>query len=129
MKNLFIASLLLFAGYTFAQPQDCEKFKEGNFMILDGDSDTTFIERKGMRQVEYHQGTGLKVAFWVEWLNDCTYYLTIAEIIENPNDLEMIKGALPRVEIVEVKTNSYIQRYSFQGQPEYRDNEVYIVNE
>ncbi len=125
MKNLFIAFLLLFAGYTFAQPQDCEKFKNGKFMIPDDGLGASYIERTGDRQVEYGEGSGMKLAFKVEWINECTYTLTLSEIIENPNDIELTLGETLKVEIIEVKASSYVQRSTFPGHPDAYESEMF----
>lgn len=126
MKNLFIASLLLFTGYTFAQPQmDCEKFKDGKFMIPDDGLGASYIERKGDRQVEYGEGSGLKLAFKVEWVNECIYILTLTEVIENPTDMELPLGSTLKVEIIEVKANSYIQRSTMPGIQDVFESEMF----
>jgi len=52
----------------------------------------------------------LKLEFKVKWLDDCTYTLELKKILENPNKMELPKGMILTIEIIEVKDKSYIQK-------------------
>lgn len=125
MKNLLVAAFLLFTSSAFAQQMDCEKFKNGKFMIPDDGLGASYIERNGDRQVEYGEGSGLKLAFKVKWVNECTYILTLSEVLENPNEIELVIGETLKVEIIETKASSYIQRSTFPGVPDSYESEMF----
>tara|TARA_B110000908_G_C9928766_1_gene302935 strand:+ start:110 stop:436 length:327 start_codon:yes stop_codon:yes gene_type:complete len=89
---------------------NCEKFKNGEFKILkDSISNGSLISRKGNLQTERIIGEKGTTELIVNWIDECTYTL-------KPKDmtLEKFKGlpknALLKVEIIEIKENSYIQK-------------------
>lgn len=110
MKNIILLGLILISSAVFGQENDCKKFKNGKFKIVDNAAGNSIIERKGSRQIEYGEGSKLKLEFEVEWLNDCTYTLEIKEVLENQNNVELPEGMILTVEIIETKENSYIQK-------------------
>ena len=112
MKKFIIPLLfLLFISFNSnAQKLKCKKFKSGEFKILkDSISNGTFITRKGSLQVERRFGEKEITELIVNWIDECTYTL-------KPKDmsLDIFKGlpknALIKVEIIEVKEKSYIQK-------------------
>ena len=106
----FTSILLLFYSNSKAQNMNCEKFKNGEFRILkDSVSEGSLISRKGNLQTERIIGKKERIELIVNWIDKCTYTL-------KPKDmsLEKFKGlpknALLKVEIIEIKENSYIQK-------------------
>jgi hypothetical protein len=127
MKRLLTILIVLLSVYSYAQQKDCRKFKDGKFFIPDSGYGASHIERKGERQLEYGEGSGLRLGFKVEWQSECAYTLTLTEIIENPNNIKLNLGETLKVEIIEVKSNSYIQRSTMPGVPDAYESEMYLV--
>lgn len=110
MKNLIVFVLICFSTVTFGQTNECKKFKNGKFKIVDGEVGNSFISRKGSKQIEYGEASKLKLEFKVKWLNDCTYTLELKKVLENPNKIDLPEGMVLTVEIIETKEKSYIQK-------------------
>jgi hypothetical protein len=107
---IFTSILLLFSCNSNAQKMNCEKFKNGEFKILkDSIAEESLISRIGNLQTEKIAGQKGTTELIVNWIDKCTYTL-------KPKDmsLEKFKGlpknALLKVEIIEIKENSYIQK-------------------
>ena len=112
MRILIILTsiLLLFSCNSKAQKLNCEKFKNGEFKILkDLISNGSLISRKGNLQIERIIGEKGTTELIVNWIDECTYTL-------KPKDMTLAKfkglpkNALLKVEIIEIKENSYIQK-------------------
>lgn len=112
MRSCFIGILLLFSASAFGQKLACENFRDGKFEIVDPAIGKSTIERKGSYQLEYGEASELKLEFKVEWLNECTYTLELENVLENPAGIDLPEGMILRVEIIETKENSYIQKTS-----------------
>ncbi len=96
----------------FGQANECEKFKNGKFKIVDPETGNSIINRQGSRQTEYGEKSKLELAFKVEWLDECTYTLDLDSILANPRNLELPEGMVLTIEIIETKENSYRQKTS-----------------
>ena len=117
MKKIVTLLLLTVSLFTFksgfAQKNNCKKFKNGTFKLVDENSGTTFIiERKGKLQIEQIKGNDLKLTFNVEWIDECTYMVTATKetLKIKPDFTYPIK-----VEILETKEKSYISRSTIPG--------------
>ncbi|MEP5256447.1 MAG: hypothetical protein ABJQ39_15405 [Winogradskyella arenosi] len=110
MKNLIALVLICFSTVTFGQTNECKKFKNGKFKIVDAEVGNSIITRKASKQIEYGEGSMLKLEFKVKWLNDCTYTLELKKVLENPNKIELPEGMILTIEIIETKEKSYIQK-------------------
>ena len=110
MKNVILFALICFSTIAHGQMNDCEKFKNGKFKIVDAEVGHSIITRKGSKQIEYGEGSELKIEFKVKWLDECTYTLELKKVLENPNQIELPEGMILTVEIIETKENSYVQR-------------------
>ncbi len=102
--------LTLVAYKVNAQESNCEKFKNGHFIIpKDSHAPESTIIRNGSIQTEQVKGSKEVSEFVVEWVDECTYTLTptakTRKLYKN-----LPKDATLTVEIIEVKKNSYIQR-------------------
>lgn len=95
---------------SFGQVDDCGKFRNGKFEIIDPQYGNSIIERKGDEQVEYGSGSGLKLRFKVEWVGECVYTLQLKKVLKNPKGYVLPKEMILTVEIIEMKENSYVQR-------------------
>lgn len=112
MKNLILLLLICVSINVFGQNKECENFKDGKYMIVDSKTGNSIIHRKGSTQIEYGEGSKLKLKFKVEWVNDCTYTLQLKKVLENPENFQLPEGMILTVEIIETKKDSYIQRSS-----------------
>lgn len=112
MKNSILAILVLTSIAAFGQSSECSKFKNGKFKIIDAEVGNSIIERKGTKQVEYGEGSKLKLEFKVKWLSECVYTLELKKIIENPNNIKLPEGMILTIEIIETRENSYVQKTS-----------------
>ncbi len=112
MKNLVLLILICISTVVFGQDNECKKFKNGKYMIIDTETGNSIIERKGSKQIEYGEGSGLKLKFKVKWIDDCTYTLELKKVLENQKKIELPEGMILTVEIIETKEKSYIQKSS-----------------
>lgn len=103
--------MVIISSGAFGQEMECKDFRNGKFQII-SEVGNSIIERKGSKQIEYGEGSNLKMEFNVKWLNDCTYTLELKEVLENPKNLQLPEGMILTVEILEIKEKSYIQRTS-----------------
>jgi len=110
MKNALFFLMVFFIGNTYGQGLNCAQFKNGKFMIVDAENGNSYITRNGDTQTETGDGSGLELVFDVVWLTNCTYTLKVKEVINNPNDIPIPVEMVLKVEIIETKENSYIQR-------------------
>lgn len=110
MKNLIVLLIALLPILSFGQEIECNRFKNGKFKITDEKLGTCIIERNGATQIEIGIEAAIKLKFNVIWLDDCTYSLELAEILDNPNNTVLPKNMILIVKIIETKANSYIQK-------------------
>lgn len=110
MKNLIVLALICFSTVVFGQTNECKKFKNGKFKIVDEEVGNSIITRKGSKQIEFGEESRLKLEFKVKWIDDCTYTLELKKVLENPYNIELPLGMILTVEIIETKENSYVQK-------------------
>lgn len=131
MKTIIFCATLIFFSFlpqiTFGQ-SDCHRFKNGKFFLPDHKGEEYLIERKGKVQTET-ESTGLKMKFKVEWINDCTYTLRFKKMLSNPENIKISKDWVVRVEIIETKENSYIQRSFIDGTGLVEESEMTMVSD
>jgi len=77
MKYVIGCALMLVLGfYGCGQRADeCKKFKNGSFKILDKKLGVFNIIRTDNWQMEYREGGKDTLTFAVQWVDDCTYKL------------------------------------------------------
>lgn len=68
------------------------------------------ITRSDSTQIEFMEKLKLKIELKVHWINECTFTLTLARVLENPDDLPVSKEMIVTSEILEVKEHSYVQK-------------------
>jgi hypothetical protein len=54
--------------------------KKGKFIYLDFDDKTRYIEMDGNHQIEKSENNPYVIESSVEWVNDCTYIMTMTRI-------------------------------------------------
>lgn len=127
MKHVILGLLLLTSPICFSQDKDCQRFKDGDFLIKSKKAGSIYLKRKGEIQIEEVKRDKVKLKFKVAWLDDCTYTLTLIEVIKNPINIPIDKNMIVTVRIIETKPNSYIQKSTaYQGEIEH-ESEVFIL--
>lgn len=127
MKYLLLLLTLTAGLNSFAQP-DCKRFKNGKFKIVDPEVGTSYIERKGSKQLEYGESSRLKLEFHVKWIDQCTYTLQLDRILENPDGIEFPKDMVVTVEILSTTDNSYRQRSTSNVHEMVLETEVFQMD-
>jgi len=61
-------------------PSPCAVLKKGKFLYLDGNDKTAYIEMDGNYQIEKSGKNAYFIESTVEWVNDCTYIMTMTKI-------------------------------------------------
>ena len=73
----------------FAQQQDCSGFKTGTFHLLDASSPDYIITRNDSIQTETAKKSIVATDFYIRWLDDCSYELTLKKMHNRPGGLKM----------------------------------------
>lgn len=94
----------------FAQDADCQDFRTGQYKIIHDTTGGSIIKRAQATQIEYNSRSNLTLKLDVNWVGDCTFVLTLDEVLKNPNDIYVPKDATFTVEIIETKADAYKQR-------------------
>jgi hypothetical protein len=114
LKNFFyflFFCILLYTSQLSAQSNECAKFKNGIFNLIDKKTGTSYIKRYGNRQSEITDGKKDSTTYVVKWLDDCTYTLTPTQETFKVYPFLPL-DALLTVTIIKTKKNSYIQTSS-----------------
>jgi len=127
MKNLLLLFFLCLSIASFGQ--NCAKFKDGKFKMVDSETGAYAIERKGDRQIEYSEINKLEMELDVKWIDECSYTLKVRKILSNPNNISIKRGMTVTVNITEVKENSYVQKVISNMFSDVIENEVFLVEE
>ena len=109
MKLILSTIFLLLATFAVAQAPKCSDFKNGKFVIRNAETGNSYIEREGDRQLEYGEGSGLRLSFEINWIDNCTYTLTKMKVLANPEGFSIPANLEFTIKIIEVKENAYIQ--------------------
>lgn len=126
MKNLIIGILISFSSFAFGQEMDCQKFKNGKFIIPNSEYGDSYLVRKGNIQTETAEKSDFKATFTVKWIDDCTYTLQLKKMINNPDEIPFDKNTIITVTILEVRKNSYIQRSTSNNFDAIFEGEIFI---
>ncbi len=112
------------------QDLDCELIRYGKFKIdqILGDSTvTTYLERKGDIQFERNYQFGLEYKFKVDWVDDCTYTLTLIETIRDDNNFNYPENELITVRVKEIFEEYYIHVTHSRVHDMEFESKVYIM--
>lgn len=112
MKAWIFPIFVFISSVAYGQSTECKDFRNGKFVIHDDEHGKSYIERKGSRQIEYGEGSKLKMEFKVKWVDDCTYTLELKKVLENPENIKLPEGMILTIKIIEAKENSYVQETS-----------------
>lgn len=107
MKNLklylLIALAIPFISFIHVAP-DCSIMKAGTFKYLDvPDDPSAYFEIDGKKHTEYHENGKYIMRSKIEWINECTYELTLKKS-DNPA-LDFKRGTTMRVTIEDTQGN------------------------
>jgi len=109
MKTFVFITVLFTSLSCFGQELDCSRFRNGKFTI-DDENGSILIERKGKIQTEEIIGKNIKGKLRVTWINDCTYTLKPTRRTRKLSGSGIPSNALLTVHIIEVNSNSCIQK-------------------
>ncbi|MGS2765132.1 hypothetical protein [Sinomicrobium sp. M5D2P9] len=109
-QYLVFSVFFLLCWYTSAQNMDCSNVRTGIFKMEDKNAGPAIITRNDSTQVEFMEKLKLKIELNVHWVNDFTFTLTLARVLENPDDLPVFREMIVTSEILEVKEHSYVQK-------------------
>ncbi|MEZ4936889.1 MAG: hypothetical protein R2799_04780 [Crocinitomicaceae bacterium] len=93
----------------YSQSGDCTIFRNGKFKIESEVSGTSYIERKGNKQIETDVRSQMKIELKVKWIDECTYILSFGRVLKNPENTTFPEDFVIKVAIVEVHNNYYVQ--------------------
>jgi hypothetical protein len=83
IRSILFVILIITTQQSFCQsstPSQCSVLKKGKFLYLDGEDKTAYIEMNGNYQIEKSGKNSYYIESSVEWLNDCTYVMTMTKI-------------------------------------------------
>ena len=113
---------------SFSQKKNCRSLHVGTFKAISKERGLTIIKRTKKMQVEENTYLGYKLAYDITWINDCTYELKLKQVIKgNPAIMNDSKYIL-KVQIKEIKKNSYLTDNSSTFSNEITHHEIMIVN-
>lgn len=112
MKTLLLLILICSSSIVRSQLKQCDKFINGKFKIVDQKVGNSIIERNDSTYIEYQKGTNMKIEYKIISMNNCTFILDLVKIHENPNNIIMHEEYQLTIEVIELKENSYIQKFT-----------------
>lgn len=89
IKTLFLLVFLININATFSQHIDCLRFKTGTFKLLDASSPDYFIIRNDSIQTETANNSIVTTDFYIRWIDDCNYELTLKKMHNRPAGIKM----------------------------------------
>lgn len=107
MKYLILLYVLGHSYFSYSQPFDCEFLKKGKFLLVDSIHGNTFIKRRRNIQIEYGELSQLKLKLKIKWIGDCSYSLSLAKVLKNPNEINVSENFQLQAEIVELNKEFY----------------------
>ena len=116
IRILLLLGFMVNISTAFSQHPDCFRFKTGTFKLLDAGSPNYTIIRNASIQTETASNSIVTTDFYIRWIDDCNYELTLKKMHNRPAGIKMpdktIKLFVKIVEIsgdtcwVETKANS-----------------------
>jgi len=92
-KGLIIGFIWLLAGLlnsvAIGQNVDCAGFHTGSFKLLDASSPDYTITRNDSIQTETAKKSVVTTDFYIRWIDDCNYELTLIKMHNRPAGLKM----------------------------------------
>ena len=122
-----IASILFLSSCSEPETNknlDCSSIKNGKFEYRSQFSATpVIIERSDSIQIETNEGTGLKMKFKVEWLDNCKYQLTLVSFLAGLKDTVVDPSSIPilKTEVLKVTKNYYVCQSKIEGKYNHVD--------
>ncbi|MGG9961155.1 hypothetical protein [Ferruginibacter sp. SUN106] len=129
MRSIIIFFIVMTSGLVLhGQVRTCKSLHIGTFKSsLKKDIGITVIKREGNLQIEENDYLGYKLAFNITWIDDCTYELTLKEVIKgDPAWMKDNKYKI-KVRIKQIKKNSYSTEQSSDFSGKISTNEYLIV--
>lgn len=97
----------------FCQQPDCFKFREGRFRTADTRAGViTIVERHGSYETQTSESLKAIVRFRINWLDNCSYTLTLDKVIRNENKIDFPPGLTISMKIISATGNACSQEIS-----------------
>jgi len=91
----FILSILwLVNSVAIGQNVDCAGFHTGSFKLLDASSPDYTITRNDSIQTETARNSVVTTDFYIRWIDDCNYELTLIKMHNRPVGLKMPENTI-----------------------------------
>lgn len=78
--NIISVFLLLFGAFQHSMAQqefDCSDFKTGTYHYIPPNGGEVYLKRTKKKQIERYNDENQKFIFTIEWIDECTYKLTL----------------------------------------------------
>jgi len=85
----FVVGFLLLTTAVFSQSLQCKDFKTGTFKLLDANAPNYLITRNDTLQTESAEKSIITTDFYIRWIDECHYELTLKKIHNRPAGLKM----------------------------------------
>ena len=110
-----------------SQKINCKLIHEGLFKLNTEYSGTTIIKRIRNIQIEENLILGFKMSYYVTWINDCTYELRPKKLIKGNVKFAGNLDDVFTVQIISLKTKSYVSKTSTNFSNEVLEREILIL--
>lgn len=114
MKYFLLSLFLSNCFWASGQELNCNQFKTGKFKMEDPNTGVNYISRNDSIQIEYLPKFEIKVELNVKWINNCTLELSLKNVLENPNNID-IQDFILISEIIETGKNYYVMKSKAEG--------------
>lgn len=104
--SVFVLMLLLAAIFTGCKKKTCKDFKTGTFKAPDESINDITVIRKGGVQIETSEERNFKNEYFIQWVNDCEYYLVL-KATNNPDKTLLSDKDTLRVSITGIEGDVY----------------------
>ena len=124
MKKILLLVCICSISQIYAQESQCTDFKTGYFKLVDSTGIVLQVMyRTDKIQKEYHYNLPKLKEMDIQWIDDCVYTLKVKE------GESVFKDLLLKVEMMDIKENSYTARASSEGHDLVQTTEVLKIEE
>lgn len=89
IRILLLLGFMISVSTVFSQHTDCLHFKTGKFQLLDASSPDYIITRNDSIQTETAKNSIVATDFYIRWIDDCNYELTLKKMHNRPAGIKM----------------------------------------
>jgi hypothetical protein len=125
--SIFVFLVMGLSLTSWGQKKTCQSLHIGTFKVNSKDLGTTIIKRTKNLQIEENAHLGYKLAYDITWTSDCTYELSLKQVIKGDPSLMNDSKYVMKVRIKQIKKNSYITENSSTFSDKVTSHEIIIV--